>query len=658
MYPLAHSKYSYNNRYPFDPFNSYISKGSCTNQNNNIFFKQQLPIKFEFSSENNSYSQRMNHTDNDYPSKSIWLNNFIGDQSNKENENYKPKMRCSFYTQALEKGSKTVLNNCNTWLLNLSQNNCYNCRNKRNIKISKSLSHNKASSEEARKKDTEFSEGKYDANLTSNSNFINHNFNSNFQTSNFINKTANILPFNKVVEEKPIHSSCSAFKLMTNNNIFSTPAKEPQKFYQIQPGTPLSNLSSPLPQITPLPSRELVSNITNVTNNYIFQINQNDPNSKKEDKKQISLLNKKTFRSQKAKSIKNENNDSYGLYQLNQISVKGKSISKFPVVSMNEEDLEIQLLSKMLTETEYFTIVDKYYINTPVLDEEKYNKPCYGKIFQKEKEKIKDLYLVGDNENENNPVNLIKNFYKQIKNNILEIQNNYFKKDNTNLNKISENRNKELCNQLEKLIISCNAITNTITDYKKSGLKRKAYNASIENENNNKSGSDSRKDSNTSSSNSFNKQKQKHFKTYLCEFCNKAYSNGQGLGGHMSRIHPNQSYKYKDKIRIRRERENKRENLVNIKRELFSKYGFNYDSLLDNKNKNFIQNFLHEHDEEYKNKRKGQYDVENNNKDSFKFIENSIAKARTSDQSEIKINKFINSTPIKFRLDCIKEISA
>ena len=35
--------------------------------------------------------------------------------------------------------------------------------------------------------------------------------------------------------------------------------------------------------------------------------------------------------------------------------------------------------------------------------------------------------------------------------------------------------NKELCKELEKLIISCNAITNTVTDYKKSGLKRKVF---------------------------------------------------------------------------------------------------------------------------------------------------------------------------------------
>ena len=100
------------------------------------------------------------------------------------------------------------------------------------------------------------------------------------------------------------------------------------------------------------------------------------------------------------------------------------------------------------------------------------------------------------------------------------------------------------------------------------------------------------------------KLKKKHFKTYLCEFCNKAYSNGQGLGGHMSRIHPNQSYKYKDKIRIRREREEKRENLLNIKRDLFKKYGFDYDKLVTEKNKVFIQKFLSEHNEEYKSIRK------------------------------------------------------
>ena len=55
---------------------------------------------------------------------------------------------------------------------------------------------------------------------------------------------------------------------------------------------------------------------------------------------------------------------------------------------MNEDDLEVPLLSKMLNETDYFTIVDKYYINIPVLDEEKYNKPFYDKVLKRKKKKF------------------------------------------------------------------------------------------------------------------------------------------------------------------------------------------------------------------------------------------------------------------------------
>ena len=194
-----------------------------------------------------------------------------------------------------------------------------------------------------------------------------------------------------------------------------------------------------------------------------------------------------------------------------------------------------------------------------------------------------------------------------------------FKKNYLSNNKQDVSLNKELCTELEKLIISCNAITNTVTDYKKSGLKRKVFqeenSEDMENKKNlvkimriNKNNSEEENLEDELDDNILlnkkRKPKKKHFKTYLCEFCNKAYSNGQGLGGHMSRIHPNQSYKYKDKIRIRREREEKRENLLNIKRDLFKKYGFDYDKLVTEKNKVFIQKFLSEHNEEYKNIRK------------------------------------------------------
>ena len=481
-----------------------------------------------------------------------------------------------------------------------------------------------------------------------------------------------------------------AFKAMNSNNEY--PAKiQPQSSPFPKMALNQNLISNALSNIT------TISNITNITNNYYFQC-ESPKNLLKKKTKRIQSINKDNTNDFSTKKKNKDNNInikfskkdnlSYGLYQLNQISVNGVSISKFPVVSMNEDDLEVHLLSKMLNETDYFTIVDKYYINIPVLDEEKYNKPFYDKIFKKEKEKIANLYLIGDNINENNPIKLIRNFYSQIKNKILNIQKNYLSNNQKALSS-----NIELCNEIEKLIISCNAITNTVTDYKKSGLKRKLFLEHNEDDdkknniNNNTNKQDISKDNNNTSDNKNSdennseennnldnkkkKPKKKHFKTYLCEFCNKAYSNGQGLGGHMSRIHPNKSYKYKDKIRIRREREQKRENLLIIKRDLFKKYGYNFDKLLKDKNRPFIQKFLSEHNEEYKNLRKSQKkdnkneNISENEENEKKFkntnifvtpiptkminiykrqvdckeiISNNLSKEKTNDKSEIKNN--------------------
>ena len=223
-----------------------------------------------------------------------------------------------------------------------------------------------------------------------------------------------------------------------------------------------------------------------------------------------------------------------------------------------------------------------------------------------------------------------------------------------------------MCKELEKLIISCNAITNTVTDYKKSGLKRKVFQEDnkcdkknimkiicVKNENTEIDNMDDDIED-ISLLNKKRKPKKKHFKTYLCEFCNKAYSNGQGLGGHMSRIHPNQSYKYKDKIRIRREREVKRENLLNIKRNLFKKYGFEYDKLVSEKNKSFIQKFLSEHNEEYKNIRKSNQKNDKNKENNININEEINNK-----DSSIFITplhtKLIKASPIKYSLNISKK---
>ena len=623
---LIPSKYVTFGIHPLNKSLSQISENSSNKENNSDFKQFSIEDKFKFDFDKSiSKEQFMNYYSKNTTPKIIQCeNNFKENNSN-----------C--YLDCFKLGSKTILNIVNSCLLDLFSNtnkNISNPENNTNNKIQKNTNNKyvlKALNEDCIIINNENNETKKNTKAVSFLQKINFSPVKKITISenNYIPEIPPRQEHQNIfIKEKnspnPTDKFCfqSAFNIINNN--YENPAKILPQFNSAPkilnvPNMPCNNI----PNIT---------NITNVTNNYFFQCNNNSDcfikhnNEIQSDKIQNNIIINKinnslinsTFKLSKGdegNKIKNLNtNNSYGLYQLNQISVNGVSISKFPVVSMNEDDLEVQLISKMLTETDYFTIVDKYYINIPVLDEEKYNKPLYDKIFKKEKEKISDLYLVGKNMNENNPVNLIRNFYAQIKSKILQIQKNYLSN-----NKQDVSLNKELCKELEKLIISCNAITNTVTDYKKSGLKRKVFqeenSEDMENKKNlmkimriNKNNSEEENVEDELDDNILlnkkRKPKKKHFKTYLCEFCNKAYSNGQGLGGHMSRIHPNQSYKYKDKIRIRREREEKRENLLNIKRDLFKKYGFDYDKLVTQKNKVFIQKFLSEHNEEYKNIRK------------------------------------------------------
>ena len=648
--------------------NSEISDNSSAKEDNNIIFRQfpsdQSKFKFDYDKGLTNYRK----------------NNIIlkDDTTNEQpiNKDISPKKKAPIlFNNNFQIGSKTILNPINTCLLNLfsptKKNNINNTENKENKSQSNS--------------NNIYMMNSFNKKFTSSNNDNNNKTNSFYEKINFspvkkmsLNKNENEYSKNEKLIEIDNHNDLrtisnnipqqktinqGAFKAM--NNIYQNPAKIHQQYpYFSGHINEQNSISNNIPNITQ------ISNITNVTNNYYFQC------------KPKTLLRKKTKRMQNndniieslsAKKIKEntiasktpkKDNLSYGLYQLNQIAVNGVSISKFPVVSMNDDDLEIHLLSKMLTDTDYFTIVDKYYINIPVLDEEKYHKPSYDQVFKKEKEKISNLYLIGDNLNENNPVNLIRNFYSQIKNKILTIQKNYLSN-----NKKALSVNVELLIELEKLIKSCNAITNTVTDYKKSGLKRKLFLEQSDDEDKNKKDKnnfikeDKKNNKEINSENNKNpytenknitenntnedninqnskkrKQKKKHFKTYLCEFCNKAYSNGQGLGGHMSRIHPNQSYKYKDKIRIRREREKKREKLLNIKQGLFKKYGYDYDKLINDKNKTFIQQFLSEHNEEYRNIRKIQQKQDKNKEN---ISENS------DDKKSTNFNVFVTPMPGK-----------
>ena len=699
FFQLVPSKFVTLGECHLNKINSGLSE-SQSNKRENIIFKQ-IP-----SNQSNKFKFDFDKKPTNFEKNNIIIKENISFSDKINKDKIIKNNDATYFNNSFKTGSKTILNEINTCLLDLFSP-------KKNI-IKNNIENQDNNSQTGYKL----------LNILNDEFLLETKKNNNIDKSNFLiekikysplkkmeinkdeknNENINNKTGEKLVEiknkndlKKPLLDNKNnkvlvqgAFKAMNSNNEY--PAKiQPQSSPFPKMALNQNLISNALSNIT------TISNITNITNNYYFQC-ESPKNLLKKKTKRIQSINKdntndfSTKKKNKDNSINikfsKKDNLSYGLYQLNQISVNGVSISKFPVVSMNEDDLEVHLLSKMLNETDYFTIVDKYYINIPVLDEEKYNKPFYDKIFKKEKEKIANLYLIGDNINENNPIKLIRNFYSQIKNKILNIQKNYLSNNQKALSS-----NIELCNEIEKLIISCNAITNTVTDYKKSGLKRKLFLEHNEDDdkknniNNNTNKQDISKDNNNTSDNKNSdennseennnldnkkkKPKKKHFKTYLCEFCNKAYSNGQGLGGHMSRIHPNKSYKYKDKIRIRREREQKRENLLIIKRDLFKKYGYNFDKLLKDKNRPFIQKFLSEHNEEYKNLRKSQKkdnkneNISENEENEKKFkntnifvtpiptkminiykrqvdckeiISNNLSKEKTNDKSEIKNN--------------------
>ena len=578
------------------------SNSSSLKHNSNIFCKKNQDFKSfsRYDFVNDNYRSNSNSTHK----------SFLFSEEKKDT-----KKIISYYENSFKLSSRTVLGNINTCLLNL----CTQLTKTKDKICYKNIDENSSSID-----DSKYKEEKYKIN-----NIHKNNKNGDSKTfrTNISNKNDDYF-LNINLNENDIQKSF-------NNN-------SNEKNYNLK--------------ITPYHNEKKNNNLLNLNNP--AKINKENNPTDKNNNINKNLLNKKTNRfsvNNNNKLLDKNENINGDIFLLNQISVNGISISKFPVVSMKDEEIEIKLIPQILKISDNFSIVDKYYTKIPVLDEEKYSSQNYENIFKKEKEKIPDLYLIDNNINENNPIKLIQNFYKQIKQKILNLQNNYLK---------TKNIDKKFCNEIKKLIDSCNAITNTVTDYKKSGLKRKIFSNDEENNHTNSNTSNKKfiskikeENKNSEIENSANKkQKQKHFKTYLCEFCNKAYSNGQGLGGHMSRIHPNQSYKYKDKIRIRRERENKRENLLKTKKFLFKKYGEDYEKLVKDKNKEYIHKFLMEHNEEYRELRKKNqlHDIQEiDNEQHFLIKYNNINEEKKYGLSKEKTNY---KTGIKFNNSENKEI--
>lgn len=318
--------------------------------------------------------------------------------------------------------------------------------------------------------------------------------------------------------------------------------------------------------------------ITNViNNNYYIQVNQ------KKKKKSLSLLQRKRGRkpvkatnyfTSKSRKLKKKDKTQISLF-LNQIKIQGVTLHKFPLIKVPQDCLCVNIFQRMLTEENYFEYEEKNNVQNYTYSHEKLNKKCFLTYFNRQMAMYSIAIVpIEENKNVSDPYLLLKNFYCKIKQTVLQIQKNFIGKKKSSLNK-------ELCVILHKLIQSCNVIIDIIIGYKPIGFKKiKIVKNKIIYP-------------------LLNVSKLKKLSNYQCPFCHKNFEKGQGLGGHMSRHHPKQSEKYKEKMEIREKRTHKRNLLFEIKTKFFELYKKNYKDLVDRGAKHEIHSFLMEHKLEY-----------------------------------------------------------
>lgn len=89
--------------------------------------------------------------------------------------------------------------------------------------------------------------------------------------------------------------------------------------------------------------------------------------------------------------------------------------------------------------------------------------------------------------------------------------------------------------------------------------------------------------------------------SFHCQLCGYSFNSGQGLGGHMSRKHPDKSDKFKRKKFIREKRSLIREKLTEAKRLICNNHNVNYDELSQSKEgKLIIRSIIINNKEEFK----------------------------------------------------------
>ena len=93
--------------------------------------------------------------------------------------------------------------------------------------------------------------------------------------------------------------------------------------------------------------------------------------------------------------------------------------------------------------------------------------------------------------------------------------------------------------------------------------------------------------------------------SFKCDFCNAVFPSHQGLGGHMSRTHKDQSLKFKKKKEIRENRTLERDMLGEAKKIFCERRSLNFIELMKTKmGKNKLKKLIDQNQKEFRNIRK------------------------------------------------------
>ena len=324
-----------------------------------------------------------------------------------------------------------------------------------------------------------------------------------------------------------------------------------------------------------------------IEENILFEIN----NSKYEDKYyniSLKLDDYQKNESKEVKAIKNQDNDI--------LDSNSKSLNDN--FSPLNNQINEEIIIKENFQNKYFRKQNLNYILKNIyFEESKSSNIKFNYLLNDFNDEIDNSFNLNNcklitkyNQSKLNKNNKYNNIKIDFGENPVEIFIKLLNNLNNELKKEKNEETKKICDDISKEMNLITSIMSTfpILLYPKSG---KYENLNLFNK-------ITKKKKSFNNNNSDNKIDDKKF---ICDICNEVFTSGQGLGGHMSRKHKDQSMKFKHKKEIRNKREPLRNILVQAKKVLCKNHLIDYDEQMRSKDgKNLIKSLVIEYNEEFK----------------------------------------------------------